>query len=115
MPGMIFLALFDGQRRFLNCVNRSGACFIFQVVTVIIHVGWCYLFVFTYKLDVYGLGVAGSITNFTLYVCVLIYTSTVEELKPAIFWPEKDTLSNTKQYLAYGVPSTLMMCLQWWS
>lgn len=68
-----------------------------------------------YKWDVVGLGIAGSVTNFLLYLCVIIYSSTIEELKPAIFLPERDTFENVDQYLRYGIPSLLMMCLEWWS
>jgi len=70
---------------------------------------------FYLKWDVIGLGIAGSITNFTLYICVLAYTASIEELKPAIFFPERDTLDNVSIYLQYGIPSLLMMCLQWWA
>jgi len=70
-----------------------------------------------YKLDVVGLGLAGTITNFTLYICVLVYTGFIEELKPATFCFESDTLKKEDViiYLNYGIPALLMMCLQWWS
>ena len=68
-------------------------------------------------MKVVGLGLAGTITNFTLYLCVLIYTNYVKDLKDAIFWFEKDTLNkeDTMIYLKYAIPALLLMCLQWWA
>jgi len=70
---------------------------------------------FYYDWDIVGLGIAGSITYATLYLCVLVYTSSIEELAPAIFYPERDTLQNIDHYLQYGIPALLMMCIEWWS
>ena len=68
-------------------------------------------------MKVVGLGLAGTITNFTLYLSVLIYTNYVEHLKDAIFWFESDTLKkeDTITYLKYGIPALLLTCLQWWA
>ena len=60
---MIILALFDGQRRFLNSMKKSEPAVYVQVVTSLAHIGWCYLFVFTFDYKIVGLGLAGFVTN----------------------------------------------------
>jgi len=38
-----------------------------------------------------------------------------EKLKDATFWPNIDTFKNLGPYMNMAIPSTLMICLEWWA
>ena len=46
---------------------------------------------------------------------ILIYSSCIPEISEAKFLPEKRTFRGIGQYLALGIPSTMMLCLEWWA
>lgn len=81
------------------------------------HIIWCYLFVIKYDLGIVGVGMSSSLSNFLIYSSVLIYTNSIQELKPAMkqkFF-HKRTFMGTFQYLELGIPSAAMLCLEWWA
>jgi Na+-driven multidrug efflux pump len=51
---------------------------------MVFHVIWCYILVIKYDLNIVGVGIASSLSNFLIYTSVLIYTNSIEELKPAM-------------------------------
>ena len=77
--------------------------------------GWCWLFVTKMGLGIAGVGYASTISNLTVYVSVVIYTSFVPEIQDAVFMPDKRTFRGIDQYLSLGVPSALMIMLEWWA
>ena len=93
MPGLFINGLFDGQRRFLNSVGRSEDPLLFQSIGIILHVGWCYLFVIKMGLGIVGIGYASTISNLAVYTSVIIYSSCIPELKDAVFLPDKRTFN----------------------
>jgi MATE family multidrug resistance protein len=46
---------------------------------------------------------------------VTIYISRNKDLASAWFKPDKDCFSGIKEYLKIGIPSSAMLCLEWWS
>lgn len=62
-----------------------------------------------------GIGYASTISNITVYVSLLIYTSFIPEISEAIFLPDKKIFRGIGQYLSLGVPSAMMLCLEWWA
>jgi multidrug resistance protein, MATE family len=66
-------------------------------------------------LGIIGTGYAGIISRITIYIVLLIYTYLTPDLKPAIIWPDKRTFTGIFKYLELGIPSTLMLCLDWWA
>jgi Na+-driven multidrug efflux pump len=83
------MGLFDGHRRFLNSLGRSNDPLLFQIVGIILHVGWCRYFVTLNGLGIVGIGYASTISNITVYISLLIYSSTIPEISEAITLPDK--------------------------
>lgn len=99
MPGLFLNGLFDGQRRFLNSLGRSDDPLLFQVVGIVLHVLWCYLFVTKMELGIEGIGYASTLSNLTVYSSLVIYSSCIPELSEAVFFPDKKTFTMISQYL----------------
>jgi MATE family multidrug resistance protein len=85
------------------------------MVTAVIHFGWCHLLVNVAMLDIMGTSYATIITYFTNFLVVTIYCNRREDLKPSFFFPDIDTFKDLKQYVAIGLPSAFMFCLECWS
>ena len=39
----------------------------------------------------------------------------IPEIKDAVQWPNKRAFKDIRQYLELGIPSALMVCLEWWA
>ena len=72
---------------------------------------------FVYKLDygVGGLGYATSITYFSMFLFVNIYSLCLKDIKEALFWPTRDSFTGWGQYLRIGIPSIIMICAEVWA
>lgn len=46
---------------------------------------------------------------------ILIYSSCIPEISEAVFLPDRRTFRGIGQYLALGIPSAMMLCLEWWA
>jgi len=66
-------------------------------------------------LGIAGVGYASTISNLTVYVSVVIYSSCCPEISEAVILPDKKTFRGIGQYLSLGVPSALMLMLEWWA
>ena len=88
---------------------------VFQIVGILMHIGWCEYFVTMHRMGIVGIGYASTISNLTVYLSLLIYSSWIPEISSAIFFPNKKTLMGLGQYLALGIPSAMMLCLEWWA
>lgn len=63
----------------------------------------------------FGTGVAGVITNLTVLTFNVVYTSNIEEIRPAVFLPDKSSLEGIAEYLSLGIPSAASMALDVWA
>jgi MATE family multidrug resistance protein len=95
-------------------MGKNNIPLICTVIGSIMHIGWSYLFVVHLKQDIVGTGIASAITNFTILVMSLVYTSTQEDIKEAVFWPDYRSFRGLGEYLKIGIPQTALLCLEWW-
>ena len=91
IPGLVLSGLSDAQRKFLNMFEMSSVPLVCFVVGELIHVLLCAHFVWNMELSIIGVGYASSITNFIIYILLLIYTSYIKEIREAVQWPNKST------------------------
>ena len=48
------------------------------------------------------------------FVALLVITCRIDAIKEAVIWPDSESLEKIGEYLELGVPSTAMLCLEWW-
>ena len=98
---------------------------IIQLVITCFHAVWCYILTIHFELGAKGTGIATTVTHFFTMVALHVYTEKAlkkEEIKLAWFSPfrldvrsecfDKKGLIN---YFKQGIPSTGMLCLEWWA
>ena len=95
--------------------GNNNVPLICQVAGTVVHVILCYILVWKMDLEIAGVGIAASISNFIIYICLLQYSAMIPEIQDAIQWPNKRAFRDIGQYLALGIPSALMLCLEWWA
>ena len=66
-------------------------------------------------MGVRGLGLATSITNFNLLLITMVYCNCLPEISRALQLPDRDSLRGWSEYLKVSLPSTLMICSEWWA
>jgi MATE family multidrug resistance protein len=81
--------------------------------TSILHFYWCHLLVNIYDLDVIGVSIATCITYTSNLIVITIYCSLKKDLKTSFFFPTKESFTKIAEYLKIGIPSALMLCLEW--
>lgn len=117
LPGMFAMTQFETIRRYLQSMGIFDLTMYIQVATTCLHFVWCYLFIYYFNLGVTGAALAACITYWTNLIVVSLILTYGKEIVPNQAWhlPNVDSLKDWWKYLRYGVPSCLMMCLEWWS
>ena len=98
---------------------------IIQVIATAFHFLWCYILIDVCELGATGAGIATTFTHFMTMVGQYAYTCFVlsPELKEkAWFNPFKEENKQACfdrvaliEYFKQGIPSTGMLCLEWWA
>ena len=61
-------AMYDLTKRFLNCLRTTWVPMVTQVCATLLHIFWCHLFVNVMEWDLYGLGLASTLTLSLIHI-----------------------------------------------
>lgn len=115
LPSIFMLGLNDGTRLFLNSFGLSRIPFLVLIVGNVIHIILCQIFVVHLSFGLYGIGMAGFITNLITFMGMNIYPLYIEEIREAIKTPDRRVFNDLVPYLKLGLPISMMLCFEWWS
>ena len=87
---------------------------IAQWFSLIFHFFSSWFFVQKLGLGILGTGYAYAASNLVSFVSLLIITNTIDEINEAVVYPNSESFQKIGEYLELGVPSTAMLCLEWW-
>lgn len=68
-----------------------------------------------FDLGIAGLGMANSCCMAVMYFALLNYSNRVEKLRGVVPWPSTKTFEDLGEFLYMGIPSALMIGLEWWA
>ena len=87
------------------------------MVTLILHFGWCQLFIRRLDLGEYGAAIATNITYILNVIIGDIWVRILSEskFKDMIFWYDKTMFKDLCKYLRIGISGMLMLCFEWWA
>jgi MATE family multidrug resistance protein len=85
-----------------------------SIISQTLHLFWSWLFVLHFKLEIVGTGIASALTNFINLSICLFYSSMLNDIKEAIFFPDKRSFYGLREYLMIGIPQTILVCMEWW-
>jgi len=125
IPGLYLSGLVDSNRRLLNSMGYQYAPMLITVISLPLHIGWCYLFTDIYGMGIKGTAYASSITNLINFILMWVYSSRFTEKRlreETWFFPnnmiEVREICNFKslwEFVKIGVSSMGTICLEWWS
>lgn len=117
LPGMFAMTQFETVRRYLQGMGIFAFPMYVQSVTMVLHFIWCYLLAYTAGLGVIGVSIATWITYWSDLTATTLYITFKEDVVPKESWHffNSDSFKGLFEYLEYGVPSALILCLEWWS
>lgn len=83
-------------------------------IAVAFHYVWCQIFVIWLDYGIVGTGISNVITQSLTFLLLIFYTNTQEDIAKSIQWPNEGVYDGLREYFAIGIPSTIMLCLDWW-
>jgi len=111
---MFFHGHFDSYRNFLNAVHHSQIHMYVIMLTATLHIFWCQLFVDYLGYDIYGIGMATTVTAILNNILTHLACLHTKSLRQTFVTPSlKDAFSDLGKYMQMGLPSSLMMFLDW--
>ena len=117
IPGVWAMGQFDASKKFLSAQYKNNIPVWTQLVTTLLHLGWCQLFI--RKMDLRERGAAAA-TNITYILNLLIVDAWIRirknhDFKDMVYWYDRTCYTNLWPYLKIGVPGMLMLCFEWWA
>ena len=108
------MALFDGSKKLLNALFLNHIPVYVQIVTISLHVLWCWLFIDHLKWGIWGLILA---TN-TTYILNLVLTEVVirrrADMKDLMVPFTYNCYAKLGSYLREALPAMFLCCFEWW-
>lgn len=89
---------------------------IAMIVATTMHLPLCYLFVKGLDMGVLGLACASSVKDSLCLIVVMIYGNCSDQIRRSL-QPicQRESLEGWCQYLKISLPSTAMICAEWWA
>lgn len=115
MPAMFFFAHYDLYKRWLACMRITFVPMVAMFVATFLHIPLCFLFVNYFDMGIRGLGMATSVKDCVLLLIVMVYGNCSREVQPALSLPDRESLRGWCEYLKISLPSTIMICAEWWA
>jgi multidrug resistance protein, MATE family len=117
IPGVWAMGQFDSTKKFLSSQYKNSIPVWAQVVTTILHFGWCQLFIINLGMRERG---AAAATNITYILNMLISDAVIRWKKDdwfqdMVFWYDMTVTHDLANYLKIGIPGMLMLCFEWWA
>ena len=115
MPSIFFYSHYDLYKRWLACMRITFFPMVAMFATTILHIPLCFLFVNYFDMGIKGLGLASSIKDCVLLVTVMIHGNCSDEIRPFLSMPNRESLTGWGEYLKISLPSTIMICAEFWA
>ena len=106
MPGMFAIVQFEIVRRFLQGMKIFSLTMYIQLVMMILHFFWCYLFVFYLEYGLVGSAIATTITYISNFLATTLILTFKEGIIPKESWHffNADSFICLIKYLKIAVP-----------
>lgn len=118
IPGLYAITQFDSRKRYLQSMQYSFVSTYSQMLSCVLHVFWCMLFIGKLEMGWFGASVALNITYITTFVFqefyVLVYKRAVfDHYRAPLF--EEESFCDWPLFIKLAIPTTGLMCIEWWA
>ncbi len=101
--------------RHLNIINKSHVNLIILLITLVLHPFWCYIFIINYDLGVKGAAWSIVISQSINAILGVAYLSYFRPISESLFFYNRNSFKGWVEYLKIALPSTFLMCSEWWA
>ncbi|KAK8606678.1 hypothetical protein V6N13_052443 [Hibiscus sabdariffa] len=115
MPALLAYPILQSLIRYLQCQSLVLPMFMSSFAAVLLHIPLCWILTYKTSMGMTGAALSTGVAlwfNVVLLVIYMRYSSACEKSRAFVF---EDVLSCVKEFFSYGVPSAVMVCLEWWS
>ena len=117
LPGCLLTMLFECTKRFLSAEGIFNPMFYIILITVVIHTVNLYVFVILFEFRIKAVAIITWISYSLNFIMGQIYTNYWYEETHIVYIDilDPEPVYRIPEYMKYGVPSWLMMLVEWWS
>ena len=112
---ILFDVLFRSNFVYLNIAEKSFVNSTIVVINLVIFSGVNYLLIYVYDLDTLGAGLSIFIAQGLNAIFTTSYIVYCEPIPNTIFMINRKCFKDLWSYLRISLPSTLLLCAEWWS
>ncbi|XWS75514.1 hypothetical protein CRYUN_Cryun01aG0096000 [Craigia yunnanensis] len=115
IPALFAYAILQSQIRFFLCQSLIFPMVFITLGTLVFHIPVCWVLVFKSGLGNSGAALAIGLSywfNVILFGFYMRFSSSCERTRVLLL---KDVFSSVKEFFRFGIPSAVMVCLEWWS
>jgi len=117
-PALFCLFQYQALAKFLQNQCIATPPLVINIISSILHVGWCGLFVLHFQLGNSGAGLANGVTWTCQWLLIALYVTRIAPklgMKRRDVWlPGPGTFNSWKSYLKVAIPCVLQMGSEWW-
>jgi MATE family multidrug resistance protein len=100
--------------RVLAILNKSSLCLLILLISSILHLLWCYIFINVLDYDVMGAGISILLSQLINMIFSTLYIHYCRPLPDeAYFRINLDCFKGWLDYLKFTLPSAFMLCAEW--
>jgi MATE family multidrug resistance protein len=119
-PGAFFFVQYDSTKRLLQSILFAHISTYTQVIATAFHLVFCIIFIQNMNLGVTGAALAFNLTHFCNFAMQEIYVRWIGwKYFNCVIAPyltkETFNFSSWCTFLKFGIPSTLLVCFEWWA
>ena len=117
MPGVLIYGVYDCLKRFLNAMHITFVPALAQIIAVILYLPGSYWLVFKCKTlgHMEALGLAYTLNSVCLLIFTFVYSLFLKQIEGSLQMVDMTVFKNWGDYLKISVPSTVMLCAEWWA
>lgn len=105
----------QGLLRNLECPKPAT---VVALVTSVMHIAWCAIFVAYYQLDTLGVGLANGVTWTLQWLLLSGYLwwirGSLGLKQRAVLWIQREAWTGWQAYMSVALPSLVQLCGEWW-
>ncbi|KAJ1382918.1 Multi antimicrobial extrusion protein [Sesbania bispinosa] len=115
IPGLFAYGLLQCLNRFLQTQNNVFPMLISSGITTLVHILFCWLFVFEYELGSKGAALAISMSYWVNVFLLVVYINFATACASTWNGISKEALNDILSFLKLAVASAVMICFEYWS
>ncbi|XWS47597.1 hypothetical protein CRYUN_Cryun14cG0165800 [Craigia yunnanensis] len=115
IPALLAHPFLQSLIRYFQCQSLILPMFLSSSAALCLHIPLCWTLLYKTKLGIIGVALSAGLAlwfNVILLGIYMRYSSLCEKSRALIF---NDIFLIVKEFFSYGLPSAVMVCLEWWS